>query len=221
VDPETLARRRLTKTSREWHLSEAPVHGVPIGSARPRSCIMWLSAFTHGGETLPVRPSPPRAAWPLKLVALLGDVPVAAAPLRHLGGLLPPAFGVAFHPHVREPLRASFAAPHPTSGTALWSSSASAHSAFLLVALPPYSTLRKRSANAPEDKKPTGRVARREGHLRSRLSYSPALRRRASKSLTWTRRPFSSTAPPSCRCAKALVTASLLEPIMEESCLWV
>ena len=56
------------------------------------------------------KPSCPCGSGPLKLVALFGDFAVAAASLRHLGRLLPPAPGVAFHPHVHEPLRASFAA---------------------------------------------------------------------------------------------------------------
>src|SRR5215213_3279494 len=118
-------------------LAEVPIHGVPSRSARPRFRVTWLSALlTEGNATRKL--SSERMAWSLEFVALLGDVPVAAASLGHLGRLLPPAFGVAFHPHVHKPLRASFAAPRPTRKTALSSSSApSAHSAFLLVALPP------------------------------------------------------------------------------------
>src|SRR3712207_4189871 len=74
---------------------------------------------------------------PLSFVALLGDVPVAAASLGHLGGLLPPTLGVALHPHVHVPLRAGVAAPRASFETALpSSSSASAHSVPLLVGSP-------------------------------------------------------------------------------------
>ena len=90
------------------------------------------------------KPSPLRVAWPLKFVALFGDVPVTAASLRHLDGLLPPALGVAFYPHVHVALWASVAASLATFETALSSTSASAHIVPLLVAFPPYSTPRTR-----------------------------------------------------------------------------
>ena len=67
----------------------------------------------------------------LNFVALFGDVPVPAAYLRHLGRLLPLALGVAFYPHVYEPLRLSVAAALAIFATEL-ESSASTHSVPLL-----------------------------------------------------------------------------------------
>ena len=64
----------------------------------------------------------PRAAYPLEFVSLFGYLSVVTAAYpRHLGGL-PPAVGIAFYPHVDEPLGPGGAAASAPFATAASSS---------------------------------------------------------------------------------------------------
>src|SRR5215213_5988063 len=108
-----------------------------------QSAIASHSGRFSAGPAAGGTPTPASGLERLKFVSLLGYLSAAAADLSHLGRLLPPALGVAFYPHVHEPLGTSVAAGFSTFETAP-SSLASAHMVPLLVAFPPYSTSRAR-----------------------------------------------------------------------------
>ena len=114
-------RLRPFHTVSEGKFSE--VRTVPVLCAARLCCARstaW-SCLAASGNSPPLR-----AVRTLYFVALFANVPVTAAYLPHLGRLLPPALGVAFYPHVQEPLGTSVAAALATFETAL-ESSASTH----------------------------------------------------------------------------------------------